>query len=87
MCICDSDCNIYDIYDIYDIYEIYDIYDYDVWDIYDVCDSVFRYWKLCLSHRPAGLIPFEIRQPVPPRVRAATSSLLIDVLLVSFCVL
>ena len=26
----------------------------------------------CFSHRPAGLIPFEIRQPVPPRVRAAT---------------
>jgi hypothetical protein len=26
----------------------------------------------CFSHRPAGLIPFEIRQPVPPRVKAAT---------------
>ena len=40
------------------------------------CDNVFRYWSLCISHRPAGPIPFEICQPVSPRVRTATNSLL-----------
>jgi hypothetical protein len=49
------------------------------------CDHVFRYRSPCLSHRPAGLILFEIRQPVPQRVRAATNSLLIDFWCISPC--
>ena len=49
------------------------------------CDNVFRYWSLCISHRPAGPIPFEICQPVHHAWEL--QQILYLVLLVSFCVL
>ena len=57
-----------------------------LWHLWRVTMSfVLRYWSLCISHRPAGPIPFEICQPVHHAWEL--QQILYLVLLVSFRVL